>query len=37
LRGSREGSLKLNTRKTIRQDASKASMSRIRKWASSGN
>jgi hypothetical protein len=29
LRGWREGSLKLNTRK--RQDASKASMSRIRK------
>lgn len=32
--GWREGSLKLNTRKTIRQDASKASMSRIRKRAS---
>jgi hypothetical protein len=34
LQGWREGSLKLNTRKTIRQDTSKASMSRIRKWAS---
>lgn len=34
LQGWREGSLKLNTRKTIRQDASEASMSRIRKWAS---
>lgn len=30
----RERSLKLNKRKTIRQDACKASMSRIRKWAS---
>ncbi len=34
LQGWRERSLKLNTRKTIRQDASKTSMSRIRKRTS---